>query len=68
MAPYLGVAPPAMVEKLRELADRYYRTHPEALRILDVVSAHHGDPLRSGTVALGDANAEPVTTPKAKRM
>lgn len=50
VAPYVGVAPPAMLAKLRELAERYYREHPEAARVLHLLD--HGPPMRSGTVAL----------------
>lgn len=36
VAPYQGVAPPVMLRKMRELAERYFREHPQASRILEM--------------------------------
>jgi hypothetical protein len=36
VAPYEGVAPPFMVTKLRELAERYWRENPVAARALQL--------------------------------
>ena len=36
VAPYEGVAPPFMVAKLRELAERYWRESPAAARALEL--------------------------------
>jgi|HubBroStandDraft_2_1064218.scaffolds.fasta_scaffold458186_1 hypothetical protein len=52
VAPYEGIAPPVVVAKLRELAERYWREHPQASRILHMM--HEG---RSRTVS-GDASWE----------
>ena len=34
VAPYVALAPPVVLAKLRELAERYVREHPQASRIL----------------------------------
>ena len=47
VAPYEGVAPPFMVAKLRELAERYWRENPVAVRALELRS--YGERKRSGT-------------------
>jgi hypothetical protein len=36
VAPYEGIAPPFMVAKLRELAERYWRENPVAVRALQL--------------------------------
>ena len=47
VAPYEGVAPPFMVAKLRELAERYWRENPVAVRALKLKS--YAERTRSGT-------------------
>ncbi|MFT3771511.1 MAG: hypothetical protein QM820_39355 [Minicystis sp.] len=59
VAPYVGIAPPAMLAKMRALAERYYREHPEAARVLHVLD--HPRPMRSGTVALAADDGESQT-------
>jgi hypothetical protein len=56
VAPYVGVAPPAMLAKMRELAERYYRTHPQAARILHVLEQRQR--VRSGMEPTGEGAAD----------
>ena len=49
VARYVGKVPPFVLAKLRELAERYWREQPEAVRTLQVVT--RGQPMRSGDVA-----------------
>jgi hypothetical protein len=58
VARYEGKVPPFMIAKLREIAERYWREHPQASRILQVLA--HGDRARSGIDATAQARA---TTP-----
>src|SRR5262249_29686291 len=50
VAPYEGVAPPFMVAKLRELAERYWRESPVAARALRLASYKEQE--RSGEVTV----------------
>jgi hypothetical protein len=52
VAPYEGKVPPFMVAKLRQLAERYWREHPEASRILHLVD--HQGATRSGVTATAE--------------
>jgi hypothetical protein len=63
VAPYEGVAPPAMLARLRALAERYYREHPEAAQVLHALD--HKAPLRSGTVAVGSEGDDEATAAAA---
>lgn len=36
VAPYVGVAPPFMIAKMRELVERYWRENPTAARVLQL--------------------------------
>ncbi len=68
VAPYEGVVPPFMLAKLRELAERYYREHPEASRILQTVDPG-SDRVRSGVTATAEPEeaedqADPTRTGK----
>ncbi len=38
VAPYVGRVPPPMLAKLRELAERYWRTHPKAIYTLNALA------------------------------
>ncbi|APR74665.1 Hypothetical protein A7982_00011 [Minicystis rosea] len=60
----MGVAPPAMLAKMRELAERYYREHPEAARVLHMLD--RGQPLQSGTVALAAEDDEAQAATRVK--
>jgi hypothetical protein len=51
VAPYVGLVPPWMLGKLRELAERYWREQPEAARVLAMMGRRQQQ-VRSGTVAL----------------
>ncbi len=56
VAPYVGKAPPVVLRKMRELAERYYREHPQASRILELLDRK--EQIRSGERAkelTGDA-------------
>jgi hypothetical protein len=52
VAPYRGKVPDFMLEKLRELADRYWRENATAARALQLQDARGR--AKSGTVATGD--------------
>jgi hypothetical protein len=47
VAPYLRKTPAYLHPKLRELAERYYREHPQASRILQLLDERERE--RSGT-------------------
>lgn len=51
VAPYVGKAPPVVLRKLRELAERYFREHPQASRIIELMD--HQQQLRSGEKVKG---------------
>ena len=55
VARYEGKVPPFMIAKLREIAERYWREHPQASRILQVLA--HGDRARSGVDVTAQAGA-----------
>jgi hypothetical protein len=55
VAPYEGKFSPFVIAKLRELAERYWREHPQASRILHLV--HQKDRIRSGDEPTGKAGA-----------
>ena len=59
VARYVGKVPPFMLAKLRELAERYWREHPQASRVLHVLT--RPEPTRSGV----EATAEPDGQTKA---
>jgi hypothetical protein len=46
-----------MLAKMRELAERYYREHPQASRILQLLA--QSGRVRSGNEAIGPADAAP---------
>ena len=46
VAPYVGTAPPVVLRKMRELVERYYREHPQASRIIELLDAQ--EQTRSG--------------------
>ena len=56
VAPYEGVAPPFMVAKLRELAERYWRENPVAARALRLAS--YKEQARSAEVRVAPEGAE----------
>lgn len=37
VAQWEGLAPPHMIAKMREIAEDYYRTHPFAVRVIDLL-------------------------------
>jgi hypothetical protein len=45
----VGKVPPFVLAKLRELAERYWREHPQASRVLHVLDRR--EPTRSGSTA-----------------
>jgi hypothetical protein len=51
VAPYEGKVPPYVLAKLREIAERYWREHPQASRILHM--AVQQDRIVSGTEPTG---------------
>jgi|HubBroStandDraft_5_1064220.scaffolds.fasta_scaffold1241428_1 hypothetical protein len=53
VAPYEGRLPPFMIAKLRELAERYWREHPQASRVLYLLDQK--DRIRSGEEPTGKA-------------
>jgi hypothetical protein len=60
VAPYVGKAPPVMLRKLRELAERYWRERPEAVRALRL--KNQSQRVRSGMDALApDADVSRAT-------
>jgi hypothetical protein len=67
VAPYRGKVPPVMLDKLRELSERYWREHPDALRALRLLE--HRQRVRSGTVGSeqrDDGAEAPTGTGKGK--
>jgi hypothetical protein len=71
VAPYVGVAPPVVLALLREGAERYYREHPQAARIMEILG--HEGRIRSGTAVRGDppdegpSGSTPATSPRKGR-
>ena len=62
VAPYVGMVPPFMLAKLRELAERYWREQPQAARVIDFVTRDKNQ-VRSGVEETGegdDGEAEQV--------
>ena len=51
VAPYVGVAPPVMLSKLRELSERYWRENPVAVQALRLKTQQQQ--VRSGQEAIG---------------
>ena len=47
VAPYVGIAPPFMIAKMRELVERYWRENPVAVRSLQLKG--YAQRPRSGT-------------------
>lgn len=41
VARWKGLAPPHMIAKTREIAEDYYRTHPFAVRVIDLLVQPH---------------------------
>src|SRR5947209_4070463 len=41
VARWEGLAPPHMIAKMREIAEDYYRTHPFAVRVIDLLVQPH---------------------------
>lgn len=62
--PYVAVAPPFMLAKLRELAERYWREHPQASTILRMMAS--SDRVKSGTEPIGPAEPGARTRGRAK--
>ena len=54
--PYEGKAPPVVVRKLREIAERWFREHPQAVEILEMQVRNQQ--LRSGDVVQGALGAD----------
>ncbi len=50
VAPYVGVAPPVVLRKMRSLSERYWRENPVAVRALRLKGQQQQ--VRSGTEAL----------------
>lgn len=65
IAPYVGVATPAVLAKMRELAERYYREHPQASQILRALDRPSVE--RSGTVGEETEGAERDAVSDAKK-
>ena len=59
VAPYEGIAAPVVLRKMRELAERYWREHPQAIRVLQL--HFRQKQLKSGTTALGTEDDEAAT-------
>lgn len=62
--PYVGIAPPFMLAKLRELAERYWREHPQASSILRMMAS--SDRLKSGSEPIAPAEPGARTRGRAK--
>lgn len=66
VAPYENLAPPVVLRKMRELAERYFREHPEASRILR--SLDQEPQPKSGTRAQQHEGDQPAAAVKTKRI
>lgn len=56
VAPYEGKAPPFVIAKLRELAERYWREHYQASRVLEILA--RSERVRSGSEPTGEPPCE----------
>jgi len=66
VAPYIGKAPPFVLRKLRELAERYWREHPTADRVLRMQAEKHNR-IISGDVARVPDDTLDETTGRRKK-
>jgi hypothetical protein len=66
VAPYENVAPPAVLRKMRELAERYFREHPQASRILQILDEKQQQ--KSGTRATRHDDDKPAAATRTKKV
>ena len=65
VAPYVGKAPPVVFRKLRELAERFLREQPTAVRVLALQVRNHKQLISGDSVKLPEDGAPATPTDAA---